>query len=62
MGKASDVADSGVFLTYWRPARFAASRPAFEKLGLLWFPILITLDGKGAIQSIRMGDAAPERP
>lgn len=43
-------------------ARFAASRPAFEKLGLLWFPILITLDGKGAIQSIRMGDAAPERP
>lgn len=43
-------------------AHFAASRPAFERLGLVWFPILIELDGKGGIRSIRMGDAAPERP
>jgi len=43
-------------------AHFAASRPAFERIGLLWFPILIELDGKGCIRSIRMGDAAPERP
>ncbi len=43
-------------------AHFAASRPAFERLGLIWFPILIELDGKGDIRSIRMGDAAPEKP
>ena len=43
-------------------AHFAASRPAFERLGLVWFPILIELDGKGDIRSIRMGDAAPEKP
>lgn len=43
-------------------AHFAASRPAFERLGLVWFPILIELNGKGRIRSIRMGDAAPERP
>jgi len=43
-------------------AHFAASRPAFERLGLVWFPILIELDGKGVIRSIRMGDAAPKRP
>lgn len=42
-------------------ARFAASRPAFEHLGLLWFPILIELDGR-TVRSIRMGDAAPEKP
>ncbi len=45
-----------------RSALFAPSRPAFERLGLVWFPILIELDGKGAIRSIRMGDAAPDRP
>ncbi|MDP1831309.1 MAG: hypothetical protein Q8K67_04570 [Geothrix sp.] len=45
-----------------RPAHFAPSRPAFERLGLAWFPILIELDGQGAIRSIRMGDAAPARP
>ena len=43
-------------------ALFAASRPAFERLGLAWFPILIELDAKGCLQSIRMGDAAPGRP
>ena len=43
-------------------ASFAASRPAFERIGLLWFPILIELDSKGGIRSIRMGDAAPDRP
>ncbi|WLT32774.1 hypothetical protein [Geothrix sp. PMB-07] len=45
-----------------RNGRFAPSRAAFEKLGLLWFPILIVLNGKGDIQSIRMGDAAPQKP
>lgn len=43
-------------------AHFATSRPAFERIGLLWFPILIELDGQGGIRSIRMGDAAPKRP
>jgi hypothetical protein len=45
-----------------RSALFAPSRPAFERLGLAWFPILIELDSKGDIRSIRMGDAAPDRP
>jgi hypothetical protein len=45
-----------------RSARFAPSRGAFEQLGLAWFPILIELDAKGSILSIRMGDAAPEKP
>lgn len=45
-----------------RSALFAPSRPAFERLGLAWFPILIELDGKGDIRSIRMGDAAPRNP
>lgn len=45
-----------------RSARFAPSRSAFEQLGLAWFPILIELDAKGDIQSIRMGDAAPGVP
>lgn len=45
-----------------RSAQFAPSRTPFEHLGLAWFPILIALDSKGAIQSIRMGDAAPEKP
>jgi hypothetical protein len=45
-----------------RAAFFAPSRAAFEKLGLVWFPILIDLDAKGAIQAIRMGDSAPARP
>jgi len=45
-----------------RTAYFAPSRAAFEALGLAWFPILIDLDAKGAIQAIRMGDAAPARP
>jgi hypothetical protein len=43
-------------------AFFAPSRGAFESLGLVWFPILIELDGKGDIRAIRMGDAAPDRP
>ena len=45
-----------------RAAHFAPSRTAFERLGLAWFPILIELDGRGNLQSIRMGDAAPSRP
>jgi hypothetical protein len=48
--------------SHGRTAQFAPSRPAFEGLGLAWFPILIQLDAKGNIQSIRMGDAAPVRP
>ena len=35
---------------------------AFERLGLNWFPILIELDQKGDVRTIRMGDAAPEKP
>jgi len=45
-----------------RKAHFAPSRPAFERLGLSWFPILMELDAQGAVQSIQMGDAAPRRP
>ena len=45
-----------------RSAFFAPSRTAFERLGLVWFPILIELDGKGNLRAIRMGDAAPEKP
>jgi hypothetical protein len=48
--------------TAGRSARFAPSRPAFERLGLAWFPILIELDAKGDIKAIRMGDAAPYGP
>jgi len=43
-------------------ALFAPSRAAFERLGLAWFPILIEVDGRGHVQSIRMGDAAPQNP
>ena len=43
-------------------AYFAPSRTDFEVLGLVFFPILIELDHKGAIKDIRMGDAAPPRP
>jgi len=43
-------------------AYFAPSRADFEALGLVFFPILIELDSKGAIKDIRMGDAAPPRP
>ncbi len=45
-----------------RSAHFAPSRTSFELLGLSWFPILIELDGTGNLRSIRMGDAAPEKP
>jgi hypothetical protein len=45
-----------------RTAYFAPSRAAFESLGLDWFPILIELDGRGNLQAVRMGDAAPVRP
>lgn len=45
-----------------RSAQLAPSRAAFEALSLVWFPILIELDAKGNLQSIRMGDAAPDRP
>lgn len=45
-----------------RVAQFAPSQSDFGRLGLNWFPILIDLNGKGEIQSIRMGDAAPTAP
>lgn len=45
-----------------RKAWFAPSRQAWEALGLAYFPILIELDARGAIQRIRMGDAAPKKP
>lgn len=40
-------------------AYFAACRAEFETLGLVFFPALIELDSKGAIQEIHMGDACP---
>jgi hypothetical protein len=43
-------------------AYLAPSRGEFEAFGLVFFPILIELDPKGAIKDIRMGDAAPPRP
>lgn len=42
-----------------QPAWFAASRGEWEAAGLSWFPILIDLDEKGNLISVRMGDAAP---
>jgi hypothetical protein len=45
-----------------RTAFFAPSRAAFAQLGLVWFPVLLDLDAKGHLRSIRMGDAAPEKP
>lgn len=45
-----------------RRAWFAPSREDMERLGLAWFPILITLDDRGNLKDIRMGDAAPEQP
>ena len=45
-----------------RQAWFAPSREDMERLGLAWFPILITLDDRGNLKDIRMGDAAPEHP
>ncbi len=43
-------------------AYLAPSENAFSAVGLTFFPILIELDDKGAIQRIRMGDAAPSKP
>jgi hypothetical protein len=45
-----------------RTAFFAPSQAAFLQVGLAWFPILIDLDAKGHLRSIRMGDAAPDKP
>jgi hypothetical protein len=45
-----------------RTARFVPSRAAFESLGLAWFPILLELEDQGNIKTIRMGDAAPQKP
>ncbi len=45
-----------------RSAFFAPSWFPFVQIGLAWFPILIDLDAKGNLRSIRMGDAAPARP
>jgi hypothetical protein len=48
--------------TEGRTAWFAPSRGAFVQIGLAWFPILLDLDTRGYLQSIRMGDAAPGKP
>jgi len=45
-----------------RKAYFAPSRPPFESLALVYFPIDIRMDAAGMIQSIRMGDAAQAKP
>jgi hypothetical protein len=45
-----------------RTALFAASRTPFERLGLVYFPILMRFDGQGRVLDIRMGDAAPTEP
>jgi hypothetical protein len=45
-----------------RSAFFAPSGAAFAQLGLVWFPVLLDLDAKGHLRSIRMGDAAPAKP
>jgi hypothetical protein len=43
-------------------AFFAPSRQDFERHGFLFFPMLMELDDKGSMKSIRMGDAAPSKP
>ena len=45
-----------------RSAHFAPSSRAFEQVGLMWFPILIELDSRGYLSSVRMGDAGPRQP
>ncbi|WP_257312148.1 hypothetical protein [Geothrix fuzhouensis] len=45
-----------------RTAYYIPSRAAFEQLGMAWFPILVELDGLGNIKTVRMGDAAPQKP
>ena len=45
-----------------RGAYFAPSREAFQQVGLVWFPILLELDERGHLHSVRMGDAAPRQP
>lgn len=41
---------------------FAPGRADLEAYGLTFFPVLIELDGSGAVTAIRMGEAAPRRP
>lgn len=41
---------------------FAPGREEFESSGMRFFPILLQLDFRGAIASIRIGEAAPESP
>ncbi|MBL0211931.1 MAG: hypothetical protein IPQ13_13630 [Holophagaceae bacterium] len=60
--QASGTSLSATLTIAQRQAYFAPSRTDFETLGLVFFPILIELDPKGAIQGIRMGDAAPPKP
>ena len=43
-------------------AYFAPSKADFESLGLVFFPIHLELDAKGAITEIRMGDAVLSSP
>jgi hypothetical protein len=45
-----------------RQAWFAPSRPALERIGLVWFPALLEVDEKGNLARIRMGDAGPRQP
>lgn len=42
-----------------RRAYLAPSRSPLENLALVFFPVLVELDGTGRITRIRMGDAAP---
>ncbi|HEX9082584.1 MAG TPA: hypothetical protein VF768_09915, partial [Holophagaceae bacterium] len=43
-------------------AYLAPSVSDMERLGLVWFPALVTLDAQGFLKDIRMGDAAPDHP
>lgn len=45
-----------------RSALFAASRTRLAQNGLVYFPILLELDGEGRVLKVAMGDAAPAAP
>lgn len=46
----------------FRQAWYAPQRTTWESAGLAYFPILIEFNDAHEVTSIRMGDAAPERP
>jgi hypothetical protein len=41
---------------------FAPERDVFEAYGIVLFPVLVSLDFRGCITSIHMGEAAPQTP